>query len=129
MNYWLLLILMVVSAIIGGIMFNHVGKKISLLDLVTRNDRLSTTKILQLVGGIVGTWIVIKLTVTTGISWDIFSIYLAYVASVDGFSKVITAKFGQQEQRGGGYNYSRPQSYSTPHFPAERSGSMKTPEE
>jgi hypothetical protein len=53
----------------------------------------SVTKILQLVGGFVGTWIVINLTLQKGITWDIFSIYLAYVAGVDGFEKVIMLKF------------------------------------
>lgn len=93
-------------------------------DLVARDGQLSTTKILQIVGGAVGTWIVIKLTLTSGISWDIFAIYLAYVASVDGFSKVITAKYSNGQQ-----SYNRyPQIYG--HLETqERQGSAKTPEE
>ena len=98
----------------------HFNKKLnlSLLDLVARNGQLSTTKILQLVGGVVGTWIVIKLTLTSGISWEIFSIYLAYVASVDGFSKVISAKYSAGQERQS-YRY-QPRTYDEP------TGSKKT---
>ena len=57
------------------------------MDMITRDGtKISATKILQLVGGIVVTFIVIKLTLQGQLDWDIFAIYLGYVASIDGFS-------------------------------------------
>jgi hypothetical protein len=64
----------------------------SLIDLVSRNGKLSTTMILQLVGGAVGTWVVVKMTATGTLTWDMFAIYLTYVASVDGFSKAMASR-------------------------------------
>jgi hypothetical protein len=65
------------------------------MDMITRDGtKISATKILQLVGGIVGTFIVIKLTLQGQLDWDIFAIYLGYVASIDGFSKFMMAKYG-----------------------------------
>ena len=67
------------------------------MDMITRDGtKVSATKMLQLVGGVVGTWIVVKLTLQGNLDWDIFAIYLSYVASIDGFSKFITAKYGAQ---------------------------------
>ncbi len=103
---------------------------VSFLDLVAHNGKLSTSKILQVVGGVCATWIVIKLTLTTGINWDIFAIYLAYVAGVDGFNKVIQAKFSNKDSN----NYShqqpyRPQNFSRNNENYEERGAAKTPEE
>jgi hypothetical protein len=65
------------------------------MDMITRDGtKISATKILQLVGGFVGTFIVIKLTLQGQLDWDIFAIYLGYVASIDGFSKLVMAKYG-----------------------------------
>jgi hypothetical protein len=70
------------------------------LDMITSVDqqtgkvRASATKLLQLLGGLTGTFIVIKLTLQHAINWDIFAIYLSYVASIDGFSKFMLAKYG-----------------------------------
>lgn len=70
------------------------------LDLVTAPDpntginRASATKMLQLVGGITGTFIVVKLTLQNNISFEIFAAYLTYVASIEGFSKFMLAKYG-----------------------------------
>ena len=63
--------------------------------MITRDGtKVSTTKILQLVGGVVGTFIIIKVTLQGTLTWDLFAIYLSYVASIDGFSKLIMAKYG-----------------------------------
>lgn len=65
------------------------------MDMITRDGtKISGTKLLQMIGGVVATWIVIKLTLQGQLDWDIFAIYLAYVASIDGFSKFILAKYG-----------------------------------
>jgi hypothetical protein len=67
---------------------------ITSVNQVTGRVEASITKILQIVGGITGTFIVTKLTLQNAMTWDIFAIYLAYVASIDGFSKFILAKYG-----------------------------------
>lgn len=58
---------------------------------------VSLTKVLQLIGGIVATWIMIKLTTSGTISWEIFATYLTYVASIEGYSKFIAAKYGSMQ--------------------------------
>jgi len=71
------------------------ARRFDWMDMITRDGtKVSATKVLQLIGGIVGTFIVIKLTLQGQLTWDIFAIYLGYVASVDGFSKLIMAKYG-----------------------------------
>jgi len=63
--------------------------------IVTRDGvQVSTTKVLQVVGGVVATWVIVKQTLQGTLTWDIFMIYLAYVASVDGFSRLLLAKYG-----------------------------------
>jgi hypothetical protein len=80
----------------------HKAPQVSWLDMITNIDqvtgkvKVSTTKVLQLLGGLTATFIVIRLTLQNNINWDMFSIYLAYVASVEGFSKFILAKYGVQ---------------------------------
>ena len=85
------------------------------VDQATGTIKASATKILQLVGGITGTFIVIKLTLQNNISFDIFGVYLAYVASIDGFSKFMTARYGvrrDEQPYYGGNGYNSP--YSPP---------------
>ena len=79
--------------------------RINWLDLVRKpkTGELSLTKVIQLFGGIVATWVIIKLALSNNMSWDIFAIYLAYVGSIEGFSKFVAAKYGtinlgQQDQ-------------------------------
>lgn len=131
MNYWALSIAVFIGMLTAALIQQHFSKKnkhINLSDLVVRDGELSTTKILQLVGGVTSTWIVVKLTLTTGINWDIFAIYLAYVASVEGFSKVISAKYSNGQNNGYRNNYSPATSYS-PSNSDGPIGSAKTPEE
>jgi preprotein translocase subunit YajC len=71
------------------------ARRFDWMDMITRDGtKVSATKMLQLIGGIVATFIVIKLTMQGQLNWDIFAIYLAYVASIDGFSKFMLAKYG-----------------------------------
>jgi len=62
----------------------------------TGKREASSTKIMQLVGGVTGTFIVIKLAILGTLNWDMFAIYLSYVASVDGFTRFMLAKYGVQ---------------------------------
>lgn len=108
------------------------ARRLDWMDMITRDGtKVSTTKILQLIGGVVGTWIIIKVTIQGVLTWDLFAIYLGYVASVDGFSKLIMAKYGAAGsddssvpyRRYGGYQQPQapyhPQAPINPHPPAQ----------
>jgi hypothetical protein len=83
------------------------SQKLDWIDIITapRSNKVSLTKVLQLVGGVVGTWIVVQLTLQGEMTWEILAIYLAYVASIEGYSKFISAKYGA-------FGESRPQENS-----------------
>ena len=73
------------------------AQRLDWLDMLTRDGtKISATKVLQLVGGVVGTWIIIKVTLQGTLTWDLFGIYLTYVASIDGFSKFMMARYGAE---------------------------------
>lgn len=81
------------------IVFYNASKKGDLdwRDLVTRtnSNKVSLSKILQLLGGITATWVIVKITIAgngSGLSWEIFTAYLAYVGSVEAYSKHIAFK-------------------------------------
>lgn len=91
------------GALLGGLLLFFLGAfwravrkgHLDWTDMITRDGtKVSTTKILQLIGGIVGTWIMVQLTLQEKLTWDMFAIYLGYVASIDGFAKLILAKYG-----------------------------------
>lgn len=69
------------------------------VDQATGKVKASATKILQLIGGITGTFIVVKLTLQNNLPFEIFGAYLAYVASIDGFSKFMLARYGAGQQQ------------------------------
>jgi hypothetical protein len=58
---------------------------------------VSLTKVLNLVGGIIGSWIVMKMTLQNTITWDILTAYLTYCGGTASFSKYINAKFRSSE--------------------------------
>jgi hypothetical protein len=86
------------------------NKRLDWVDIITKDGRtVSLTKVLQLIGGIVGTWIVVQMTLVNEMSWEILMVYLAYVASIEGYSKFVQAKYGPiQSQGDGGYGDFRP---------------------
>lgn len=75
--------------------------KLNWIDLIRKPgvEVISLTKLIQLVGAMIATWIMVKMTIDNKITWDIFAIYLAYVGSVEGFSKFITAKYGMPNHK------------------------------
>jgi hypothetical protein len=74
------------------------SEKLDFADMITKDGRsVSLTKILQLIGGMTATWIMIKLTLTGGLTDILFGIYLSYVAGVEGYSKFVSAKYGYKE--------------------------------
>ncbi len=99
-NIWAMMILFIFSLIAYGLHKACRSNKIDWLDLITSLDQAtgevqaSATKIMQLIGGITGTFIVVKLTLQNAINWDIFGIYLAYISSAEGFSRFMLAKYG-----------------------------------
>ena len=75
-------------------------------DLITHpgTGRVSLTKLLQLIGGVVGTWIMVFVTLHDKLSTDLFFTYLAYVGAIEGWSKFITAKYGAEGSMSRPYN-------------------------
>lgn len=87
-----------VALIVLGIMlllFQASRKGYTCLDLVTDkgSGKLSLTKVLNLLGGLVGTWVVVRMAMDRTLGWDVFTAYLLYCASTHGFSNYLSAKF------------------------------------
>jgi hypothetical protein len=94
-NFYAISILVVIILFLYALWKEQRSKRLDWLDMLTRDGtKVSTTKILQLIGGVVGTWIIIQITLQDKLTWDLFAIYLTYVASIDGYSKFIMAKYG-----------------------------------
>ncbi len=93
---------MIVLLIFGLIvMFWRIQRsdRLDFTDMITKDGRtVSLTKVLQLIGGTTATWVIIKLAIAGTLGADIFGIYLMYVASIEGFSKFMSAKYQYQEQ-------------------------------
>lgn len=69
--------------------------KINFSDIITypNTNNVSLTKVIQLFGGIVSSWVIVKLTIQESITWDIFFIYLLYTGGVETFSKYFRNKY------------------------------------
>lgn len=97
-----LMSVMIVFIILGILyLFYRIQKddKLDFADMVTKDGKaVSLTKVLQLVGGMTATWIMIKLTLTGALTETILGIYLTYVAGVEGYSKFVSAKYGYTEK-------------------------------
>lgn len=64
-------------------------------DMIKSKPRkVSLTKLLQLVGGVTGTWIMITTTLHNNLTPELLMIYLTYVGAIEGWSKFITARYG-----------------------------------
>jgi hypothetical protein len=75
------------------------SSKLDFADMITKDGRaVSLTKVLQLIGGTVASWVVIKMAATASLNETIFGIYLTYVAGVEGYSKFVAAKYGYSEK-------------------------------
>lgn len=75
------------------------SEKLDFTDMFTKDGRsVSLTKVLQLVGGITATWVIVKMTLTDSMSESLFMVYLTYVGATEGFSKFVAAKFNYQEK-------------------------------
>lgn len=73
--------------------------KLDFADMITKDGRsVSLTKVLQLVGGVTATWIMVKLTLTGGLTEALFGLYLTYVGAIEGYSKFVAAKYNYNEK-------------------------------
>ena len=72
------------------------SNKVDFSDLITYpgNNAVSLTKVIQLLGGIVSSWVVIKLAILGNVDSAIFGLYLAYVGGVEAYSKYLRVKHG-----------------------------------
>ena len=79
----------------------HLRGDLDWKDMIThpRSNKVSLTKVLQFIGGFVATWVIIKSTVLTAgkIDWELFTAYLAYVGSIDAYSKYLSSKYNSGE--------------------------------
>jgi hypothetical protein len=74
------------------------SEKLDFADLITKDGRaVSLTKVLQLIGGLLSSWVIVKLTLTGGLTEAIFGLYLTYVGAIEGYSKFVAAKYNYKE--------------------------------
>ena len=63
-------------------------------DMITSSPRkVSLTKLLQLVGGITATWIMVFITLQDKLSSELLITYLTYVGAIEGWSKYVAARY------------------------------------
>ena len=75
------------------------SQKLDFADMITKNGKsVSLTKVLQLIGGLTATWIMVKLTMNDKLTESILGVYLAYVGGIEGYSKYVAAKYGYDEK-------------------------------
>lgn len=73
--------------------------KLDFADMITKDGKaVSLTKVLQLIGGITATWVIIKMTLSGGLTEAIFGLYLTYVGAIEGYSKFVSAKYNYNEK-------------------------------
>lgn len=74
------------------------SEKLDFTDLITKDGRaVSLTKVLQLIGGLLSSWVIVKLTLTGGLTEAVFGLYLTYVGAIEGYSKFVAAKYNYKE--------------------------------
>ena len=91
-----------ILVMIVGILFHlyriQKTQKLDFADMFTKDGRsVSLTKVLQLIGGLTSTWIMVKLTLTNGLTESLFGLYLTYVGAIEGYSKYVAAKYNYSE--------------------------------
>lgn len=96
-----LLSVLIVGIILGLlVMFFRiqVSKKLDFTDIITFDGRkVSLTKVMQLLGGLAATWIVLKMAAVGTLSSELFGIYLLFIAGIEGYAKYVSAKYGYSE--------------------------------
>ncbi len=97
-NAYALLIGTMIIFVLYLIWNEHREGKLNWSDLITSKgtNRVSLTKFLQLVGGMVSTWVIMYHTLHNVLSTEMFFTYLAYVGAIEGWSKFVSAKYNFQ---------------------------------
>lgn len=72
-------------------------KSLDWTDLVTDKgtNNVSITRLSQLIGLIVGTWVIITLTMSGSITYDVYGMYLSFIIGGSGWSNYLKAKYGR----------------------------------
>lgn len=75
------------------------SKDFNWTDMITQTDfsgkrAVSLTKVLQLIGGITATWVIMVYALKQTLSSEMFLTYLTYVGAIEGWSKFVSAKYG-----------------------------------
>lgn len=74
------------------------SERLDFADMLTKDGRsVSLTKVLQLIGGVTATWIMVKLTLNSNLTESLFGLYLTYVGAIEGYSKYVAAKYNYKE--------------------------------
>lgn len=98
LNLMTVLIIGFIIAIFYTFYIVQKNKLLDFTDLLTNDGRkVSGTKVMQVIAGIASTWVIIKTGLQGTLSAELFAVYLAYMASVEGFSKFIAAKYNYKE--------------------------------
>lgn len=92
---------MVLAFLLLMLFWQAARKGLSCLDLITDkgSGKMSLTKVLNLVGTLVGTWVVMRMAVDKSLGWEIFALFLAYCAGTHAFSTYLSAKFKPGETK------------------------------
>jgi FtsH-binding integral membrane protein len=102
-GYEINLLSVMIVAMLAGILFLFYriqrSGTLDFADMITKDGKsVSLTKVLQLVGGITATWVIIKLTSSGVLTESVFGLYLTYVGAIEGYSKYVAAKYGYAEK-------------------------------
>jgi len=74
------------------------SERLDFADMFTKDGRkVSATKVMQFIAGIATTWFIIKTGLQGTLSVEMLAVYLAFMASVEGFSKFVSAKYNYKE--------------------------------
>lgn len=85
----------ILGALLIALLFQASRNGLSCLDLITDkgSKKISLTKTMNLLGGCVGGWVVMRLAIHGSLDWTLFGIYLAYCGGTHGFSTWLSARF------------------------------------
>lgn len=97
-NLATVLVALLIIGVVYGIYKVQSSTRLDFADMVTRDgSKVSLSKFLQLIGGLACTWFILKTGLNGTLSEGIFGIYLTFIASIEGFSKFMTAKYNYSE--------------------------------
>lgn len=74
----------------------HKSKNLDWTDVITSkgSNKVSLTKMLQLLGGVTATWMMVFMTLNDKMTVEFFFTYLAYVGAINAWSKFVAVRYG-----------------------------------